>query len=497
MFGIKKLDIYIIKAFLAYFFMTFFICTLILLMQFTWKNIQDLIGKGIGIEVLFEFFGYAALETTPLALPLSILLAALMTFGNLGEHFELTAMKSAGISLFRIMRGLIFFIILICIGAFFFSNNILPTTKTKLWTLIFSLREKSPEFDIPEGEFYNGIGGYNIYVQKKDPQKKLLKNLMIYDFTRGFEAASITLADVGKVQFTGDNKFLMLTLYHGESFENLETKKNQQSQNIPYRRETFETKKVLINFDTDFNRFDESLLKNEFVSKNVFELSHSIDSFTNIIQTKEQEQGKELISKQPISSSYFVLDKDSLMAQKTKIIAKEGVKNYNPDTLFYSFSKEEMLRTIEYAKREAKGMRDKVVFNKSMLQDSVERQRQHQFEWHRKFTLSIACLIFFLIGAPLGAIVRKGGLGFPVVISVALFIAYYVIDTTGYKMAREGIWEAYQGMWLSSMVLFPLGIILTWTAVTDASVFRIESYQKIIENIKKHLNIKTKQCKQN
>lgn len=492
MFGIKKIDIYIIRSFLIYFFMTFFICALILLMQFTWKNITDLIGKGIGMDVVFEFFGYATLEVTPLALPLSILLAALMTFGNLGEHFELTAMKSAGISLFRIMRGLIVFIVLISISAFFFSNNVLPISKNKLWTLIFSLREKSPEFDIPEGEFYNGIGGYNIYVQKKDSKQGLLKNIMIYDFTRGFEGANITLADAGKVQFTADNKYIKLTLYKGESFEDLSTEDNPNRTNIPYRRENFETKKVLINFNSDFNRLDESLLKNEYVSKNVMELSHSIDSFTNIIVQKEREQSKELIEKQPLSSSYFVYDKDTLSIQKAKIIAKEGKKNYNPDSLFHSFSKEEMKQVAIYAKQDAKGMKDKVVFNKAMLEDTVYRQRQHQVEWHRKFTLSIACLIFFLIGAPLGAIVRKGGLGFPVVISVALFIVYYVVDTTGYKMAREGIWEVYQGMWLSSVVLFPLGVLLTWTAVVDASIFRIESYKKIFEQIKKQLNIKTK-----
>ena len=267
MFRIKKLDIYIIKSFLAYFFMTFFICILILMMQFTWKHLAELIGKGVEWKVLAEFFWYTTLQTVPMALPLAILLAALMNFGNLGENFELIAMKSAGISLFRIMRGLIVFIAFICVGAFFFSNNVLPVAQTKLWTLIFSLRQKSPEFDIPEGEFYSGINGINLYVRHKVPEKRLLKDLMIYDFTNGFDNATVMLADSGRVQFTADNKYLKLTLLNGESFENLKQQSNNSSANsIPYRRETFSTKEMLIDFDTEFNRYDESILKDQHIS---------------------------------------------------------------------------------------------------------------------------------------------------------------------------------------------------------------------------------------
>ena len=291
MFRIKKLDIYIIKSFLAYFFMTFFICILILMMQFTWKHLAELIGKGVEWKVLAEFFWYTTLQTVPMALPLAILLAALMNFGNLGENFELIAMKSAGISLFRIMRGLIVFIAFICVGAFFFSNNVLPVAQTKLWTLIFSLRQKSPEFDIPEGEFYSGINGINLYVRHKVPEKRLLKDLMIYDFTNGFDNATVMLADSGRVQFTADNKYLKLTLLNGESFENLKQQSNNSSANsIPYRRETFSTKEMLIDFDTEFNRYDESILKDQHISKDIVQLTHTIDSVSKIVKTRGNQQ---------------------------------------------------------------------------------------------------------------------------------------------------------------------------------------------------------------
>ena len=488
MFKIKKLDLYIVKSFLGYFFMTFFICVLILLMQTFWKQMPDLIGKGVGWGVLAEFFWYAALQTVPMALPLAILLAALMNFGNLGENFELTAMKSAGISLFRIMRGLIVFIAIIVVGAFFFSNNVLPMAQTKLWTLIFSLRQKSPEFEIPVGQFYNGISGYNLYVREKDPDKKLLKDLMIYDFSNGFDNAAVMLADSGRVEFTADNKYLKLTLFSGESFQNLrqQGRAGYSAANVPYRREVFSTREMLLDFDTEFNRYDESILKDQHVSKNVVQLTHTIDSVQKVVKTRGVEQGQEMILTQFYDLRNAKLEEDSTATTFTAANSI-GTEKLHVDSLFLSLDQDQMMEAVNYTYQNAKMMKDKVEYNKTMLEEPTYYMRRHQAEWHRKFTLSFACLIFFFIGAPLGAIVRKGGLGFPVVISVVLFVIYYIIDTTGYKMAREGFWQAYQGMWLSSAILFPLGLFLTWKAVTDASFFRSESYTKLYEEGKKRL----------
>ncbi len=495
MFGIKKLDIYIIKSFLTYFFMTFFISVLILLMQVTWKELPNLIGKGVEMSVLAEFFWYGALGTVPMALPLAILLAALMNFGNLGENFELTAMKSAGVSLFRIMRGLIIFIALISVGAFFFSNNVLPIAQQKGWTLIFSLRHKSPEFEIPEGEFYKGISGYNLYVREKQPDKKLLKDLMIYDFSDGFDNATINLADSGRVQFTEDKKYLKLSLFSGESFQNLRQQGSHHyaATNIPYRREIFDKKEILIDFDTEFNRYDESILKDQHVSKNIAQLNETIDSVSKIVASRGKSQAEEMVTYQFPELEKIRREKELREIQDSTNLSAPIIADidtdrcYNLDSLFLSLNQQQMREAMHTASMNAQGVKDKIEYNKIMLIDPTMTVRRHQIEWHRKFTLSFACFIFFFIGAPLGAIIRKGGLGFPIVISVVLFVIYYIIDTTGYKMAREGFWEVYQGMWLSSSVLFPLGLFLTWKAVTDASIFRTEAYIKAFENLKKQI----------
>lgn len=480
MLKIKKIDKYIVKSFLTYFFMTFFICVLILLMQTFWKQMPDLIGKGVGWLVLAEFFWHATLQTIPMALPLAILLAALMNFGNMGENFELTAMKSAGISLFRMMRGLIVFISIVCVGAFFFSNNVLPMAQSKLWALIFSLRHKSPEVEIPVGQFYNGINGYNIYVREKEPDKKLLKDLMIYDFSQGFNFSTVMLADSGKIEFTADNKYLKLSLFSGESFENIRQEAGimSNSENIPYRREVFETKEMLIDFDSEFNRYDESIFKDHNISKNIAQLTLAIDSASVVVDNRGSEQAQEMV----ISQFYEIRGEQPTKAELHTVGA--DTINYGVDSVFLSLTQQQMQEAVSIANQNARSMKDKIDYNKIMLEEASLYLRRHQIEWHRKFTLSFACLIFFFIGAPLGAIVRKGGLGFPVVISVLLFIIYYIIDNTGYKMAREGLWPVYQGMWLSSAVLFPFGLFLTWKAVTDASLFRSESYARVLEKVK-------------
>ena len=472
MFQPKKIDSYVFKRFFTLFLMTFLICIFILLMQFLWKHVAELVGKGIGWSVLSEFFVYSIFSLVPMALPLAILLASIMTFGNLGENFELTAMKAAGISLFRIIRPLVLFISIVCVGAFFFSNYVLPVAQTKLWTLILSLRQKSPEFDIPVGEFYSGINGVNLYVRAKE--NRLLKDLMIYDFSGGFDNSTVMVADSGRVQFTADNKYLLLTLYDGESFENLKKQRISNSpSSIPYRRETFKLKEILLDFDTQLNRFDESMLKDQHVSKNVKQLTQSIDSVGKIANATRLQQSKEMIQQHYLAREEGFgrkLLKDSLKADK---------KKFNADSLFLSLSQNEMIRATGRALDRSKSMKDVIAYNKMMIDEPTNYVLSHEIERHRKFTLSFACLIFFFIGAPLGAIIRKGGLGAPIVISVIMFIFYYIIDNTGYKMAREGLWTAYEGMWLSSAVLLPIGVFLTYKAVVDATLFNPEQYIKI------------------
>ncbi|MDR2839650.1 MAG: LptF/LptG family permease [Paludibacter sp.] len=472
---LKRIDAYLIKRFIGLLIMTFVICVFILLMQFLWKHFDDLVGKGIGIGVIAEFFLYATAYCVPMALPLAILLASLMSFGNMGENFELTAMKSSGVSLFRIMLPLVIFVTLISTGAYYFSNNILPHTQAKLFTLIISLKQKSPELDVPSGEFYTGIGGVNIYVREKN--NGLLCDLFIYDFSKGFNNATVTVADSGRIQVTDDKKFLLLSLYNGESFENFNNQQNyRNTQNIPYRREIFANKEILLDFDSEFQRYDESIVSDTHLSKNVNQLSHTIDSLQSTFNNRQSDLCRDMLNSRYLEKQYAP---DSITNTDA-----ERILAFSSDSSFLSLDQSNMETAITFALQKAREMKNNIEYNKLSLSESQNYLRRHQIEWHQKFTLSFACLIFFFIGAPLGAIIRKGGLGMPVVISVMMFIIYYIINNTGIKMAREGLWTPFEGMWLSSAVLLPIGIFLTYKAARDATLFRVEYYVKIIEKIK-------------
>lgn len=470
---IKKIDLYLLRNFLWLFLATFFIAIFILLMQFMWMHVNDLVGKGIGLGVLAEFFIYAAASVVPLALPLAILLSSLISFGNLAEKSELTAMKAAGISLFRILRPLAVAVALLSVGAFYFSNNVLPRSQTKLWALIFSLRQKSPELQIPAGEFYDEISGYHIYVREKTRQGDLL-NLMIYDYSSGFENAKVMVADTGRLQASTDKRFLVLDLVNGESFENLDKKQQRatsSTKSIPYRRETFSHKRIVIDFATDFNRYDESILDDQHVSKNVTQLVHSIDSVNKVSELRSKEQSDKLIAER-----YFGRETSRTDVILPTELSSEQKIEYNIDSLWARMEVHRKKQVYVIAQEKARNYRDQIDYNAILLEDSERYVRKHEIELYRKFTLAFACLIFFFIGAPLGAIIRKGGLGAPVVISVILFIIYYIIDNTGYKMAREALWPCWAGMWLSSFVLLPTGIFLTYKAATDSPLFNPEAW---------------------
>ena len=472
-----------LKHFLGLLFITFLICIFILLMQFVWMHVNDLVGKGVELKVLAEFFIYAVTSVVPLALPLAILLASLMTFGNLGEKFELTAMKAAGISLFRIMRPLTIAIAFVCVGAFFFSNYVLPVSQVKLWALIFSLKQKSPELEIPQGEFYDGIDGYNVYVRNKNPKTGMLYDMMIYDYSEGFRNATVMVADSGQIYFSADNKYLLLVLHSGEAFENLDRKQQKATsseKNIPYRRESFARKQLLIDFDMDFNRYNEDVLSDQHVSKDVVKLVQSIDSVQNLAHKRSEEQSAQLVN-----NHYFGRERVEARNVDAWAGAKEQYLQYAPDSLYANFTDDERYRAAESALEKAKAQKDKIDYNSLMLNDYQRYIRKHEIELHRKFTLAFACLIFFFIGAPLGAITRKGGLGAPVVISVVMFIIYYIIDNTGYKMAREALWPCWAGIWLSSFILLPIGIFLSCKAATDSALFNPEAWGKYIHKLKK------------
>ena len=471
----KRIDLYILKNFLLLFFATFFICSFVLIMQFLWLYIGELVGKGLPMSVLVEFLFYSWLSLVPMALPLAILLASLMSFGDMGEKLELLAMKSAGVSLFRIMRSLMVFIVLICFGAFWFSNNVIPVAQKKQWALLHSFRNKSPELNIPVGEFYSEINNLRLYVRAKDYDTGALLDVMVYDFLNGFDNAAVTTADTVYVKMTEDKLNLKLLFKNGESFENLKKGEGFDFKNVPYRREVFRQKEMLVNFDANFNELDASYLDNQHVSKDIVRLTLDIDS-VNVVRDSLRTNLSVQMREEKLYASSFS-EADTVNALKVD-------KAYDVDSLFAKATYRQAKNIMNNAVSRINTVNNDIQYSKTVISDSDWYFTKHSLEWHRKFTLSFACLIFFFIGAPLGAIIRKGGLGMPAVVAVLMFIVYYIIDTMGVKMAREAVWEVWQGMWLSSAVLLPIGIFLTYKAATDSTLFNIDGWKAFFKKIK-------------
>lgn len=468
MLRIKKLDIFILKSFCMLFMGTFFICLFIFMMQFLWKYVDEMVGKGLEMSILAQFFFYSALTLVPVSLPLAVLLAALITFGNFGERFELLAMKAAGISLIKIMRPLIIFISFVCCISFYFQDVIAPIAQTKLWTLLISMKQKSPEVDIPEGVFYDEIDGYNLYVKHKNRDTGMLYDVLIYNFDKGFENAQIIKADSGRLEMTADKQHLYLHLYSGEQFENLK-QQNMSQKNVPFRREEFGEKHAIIEFDSDFNMVDEGIMSNQSGSKNMAALQADIDSMT----VRNDSVGRAYF-REAMSGVYRVAA--DLSKADTAKIEKARLAEYNVDSLFRVSTLSEKQNIISKAASRAGSAGSDWSFKGVTLSRSDKDLRNHKKEWHKKLTLSLSCLMFFFIGAPLGGIIRKGGLGMPVVVSVLLFIVYYIIDNSGGKMARDGRWVVWTGMWLSTAVLAPLGAFLTYKSNNDSTVLNIDAY---------------------
>lgn len=477
MLRIKRLYLYILQTFVPVFFMTFAICLFIILMQFLWKYVEDLVGKGLDTHVLAELFLYAALTLVPMALPLAILLASLMSFGNLGERYELLAIKAAGISLLRAMRPLIILMVLVCIGAFFFQNDIIPKINVKFRTLMISVKQKSPELDIPEGSFYSGIDNYNIYVKTKDKETGTLRDVMIYDVSKGFDNMAVIVCDSAKMKMSSNKDYLQLNLYNGQQFANFKqsglgdraTVRNDKF--VPYSRENFKEKEVIIPFDANFNRMDEASMDGTQIAKNVSQLRASVDSLTTIVDSLN-------INDRKVMLKYTYLSyRNNYQTDTTHVQEDKLDYSYSLDSVLNSLSPSERVSVYSEAMSRAEANKNDFMFRSISKIDTQKKIRQHNVELQRKFTLSFACLIFFFIGAPLGAIIRKGGLGMPVVVSVILFIIYYIIDNLGYKMARDGVWAVWQGVWLSSFILFPLGVFITYKAINDSALFNADAYR--------------------
>ena len=472
MFRIKKLDIFIAKQFGLLFFATFFICQFVLMMQFLWRYVDELVGKGLSMEVLAQFFWYMGIMLMPQAFPLAILLSSLITFGNLGESSELTAIKAAGISLLQAMRSLIVITLLVSCVSFYFQEVIGPKAFLSFQQLLMSMRQKSPELEIPEGIFYDGIPNSNLYVQQKDMQTGMLYGIMIYRMNGGYEDAAVILADSGRIQSTAEKKHLLLSLYSGEWFENMRQSGMSVSANVPYRRETFGTKQILLDFDGDFNVADAGGVASDARSKGMTQILHDLDSIREFNDSVGHAYYQE-------AKSYVFYRAALQRADSLRLADKQTAAEMNFDSLYARLSGEEKQHVMQQAANDAQMAMGNLEFKADYSFYLNRQDRMHQMEAINKVTLSLSCLIFFFIGAPLGAIIRKGGLGVPVIISVLVFIVFYILDSTGMKMARDDNWTVWFGKLLATAVLTPLAVFFTYKANNDSVVFNIDLYKNL------------------
>ncbi|MDO5461792.1 MAG: LptF/LptG family permease [Bacteroidales bacterium] len=486
-FHIKKLDLFIIKTFTSNLMGTFLICLFIFIMQLLWRWVDEFVEKGLDFGVLAQFFALGSITLVSQALPLAILLAALMTFGNFGEKLELLAMKAAGIPLFRIMLPLIIYCTVLGGISFYFQNVVSPYAQMKLLTVMYSIKQTSPESEIPEGTFYDRLEGYNIYVEHKDKETGILHNVVIYDMSAGFDNANILVSDSAKIVGTADEKHMILTMYSGEQFSNL-TDQQINKKNRPYRRETFSVKEVLIEVDGGFEMKDASFLKGNAASKNIKELEIAIDSLTLSNDSIGLQNWKGVMR-----STYR--GRTDFDAIDTTFMEKNNLYSIDVDSLYRVSTKQSKLVWKKAQLNKVKQLSVDYDIKHKIMRSLDKDLNKHKISWWEKFTLSVGCLIFFFIGAPLGAIVRKGGLGYPVLISVATFILYYIFNTSGSKMAREGEWQIWYGAWLSTMILAPLGAFFTYQANKDSGIFNSDSIKAFFRMLfaipeKRHISIK-------
>ena len=440
-------------------------------MQFLWKYVDDLVGKGLEWYIIGQLLFYASATLIPLALPLSILLSSIMTFGNLGENYELVALKSAGLSLQRIMLPLIFISVIISVFAFYFSNNVLPLANLKMGSLLYDVRDQKPALNIREGIFYNGIDGYSIRAGKKDKDDKTLYDILIYDQTAHVGNNKVITAQSGKMEMSADKMFLILSLRNGYSYE--EQIKDMDMQKVhPLLRNRFQEETIRLDMSGfKLTRTDEQLFKDNYQMLNIRQLENGVDT----LEQQKEERKKEMLKQ--MSDNYYT--------RVNKYIFKLDSLNFQdsiPDFLS-RFQKSDRIKILETATNIAQSGK---AYVESMINEDNTNDEiiiRHKVEWHKKFTLSFACFILFFIGAPLGAIIRKGGLGMPVVVSVLFFILFHVISIIGEKSAKEGVLPVNEGMWLASVVLFPIGVFLTYKATRDSALFDIDIYLNFFKKL--------------
>lgn len=474
-FHIKKLDLFITKSFLKNLMATFFICLFIFIIQLLWRWVDDFVEKGLDMTIITKFFMLGSVSLVSKALPLAILLAALMTFGNFGEKLELLAMKSAGVPLVRTLVPLMVCCLFFGGVSFYFQNFVSPMAQRELLRMMYSIKQTSPESDIIERIFYNKIEGYSIYVNRKNYETGVLYDVTIYDMSSGFEKTNILVSDSAIIHNTADERFMVLSMFSGEQFSNLD-EENINKKNTPYRRESFTRKDVVIETDGGFEIKDADFLKTRADGKNMMELEKDIDS----LKLSNDSIGRDNLKfiKRNNYKDKIILDRND-----STLMAKDSIFWMNVDSIYKAATIKTKKMWKSDALRTVTSIKNTYDINNKILHQLDKDLNKHKIYWWEKITLSLGCLIFLLIGAPLGSIVRKGGLGYPVIISVATFILYYIFETSGSKMASEGVWKIWFGSWWSTMILLPLGLFFTYQANKDSGILKNDSIKTFFKRL--------------
>ena len=454
---------------------TFFICLFIFIIQLLWQWIDDFVEKGLSMSIVAKFFMLGSVSLVSKALPLAILLAALMTFGNFGEKLELLAIKSAGVPLVRTLVPLVVCCMFFGGVSFYFQNFVSPLAQRELLRMMYSIKQTSPESDIVEKIFYNKIDGYSIYVKNKNHDTGVLYDVTIYDMSSGFEKTNILVADSAVIENTSDDKFMVLTMFSGEQFSNLD-EDNINKKNTPYRRESFSRKDVVIESDGGFEIKDADFIKSRADGKNMMELEKDIDSLKLSNDSIGRDNLKYL--KRNNYKDNIVFDRND-----STLMAKDSITWMNVDSIYNTATIKTKSMWKKEALRNVTSIKNTYDINDKILHQLDKDLNKHKIYWWEKITLSLGCLVFLIIGAPLGSIVRKGGLGYPIIISVATFILYYIFETSGSKMASEGVWKIWFGSWLSTIILLPLGIFFTYQANKDSGILKNSSIKTFFKRL--------------
>jgi lipopolysaccharide export system permease protein len=475
----KRLHWYIIKSFIGPFFVTLVISLFVLLMQFLWVYLDELVGKGLEFSVIFEFIFYAMAMLMNMALPLAMLLASIMTFGDLGENNELLAMKAAGISLYRIMKPVIVLTIFLSIGSFYFYNQVIPISYKKLATLMSSIRELRPEIVVKEGIFSNEVDNYSIKVGKKAANGDMLYDIMIYDHTEDKGNSSVTVADSGTMKITKDKKYMILNLYSGETHSEMQPQ-DRRKMTFPSRTDKFKKQSFsMLLQGMELERKNESIYRNSNRALNNSQIVYCVDSLGKDLDRLRTENALMLTYLPPVPSYIYKLArKDTFPTPPLKLTRYTDVDSIM-DKSTTSVRSYIISGAVSYARNNARV----ILQSDETVVASIRNLNRFEIEWHKKYIYGIACLIFLFIGAPLGAIIRKGGLGMPLVISVVLFISYWIVSTTGEKFSRESVASLWLGVWFSTLIFLPAGIILTYKAANDSVAFNPNAYVNFYKKI--------------